>query len=70
MTELEIRLSDLTFKDEDGNNIPTDFLERMIEIAIDESDFINKVTYGCTNEKKSLDEVTENNLHTFYRKSK
>ena len=70
MKRLEIKLSDSTFKDEDGNNTPTDFLNEMLDIAIDESDFIKKVTYGCTNENYSLDEVTENNLHTFYRKSK
>lgn len=60
----------LTFYDEDGNNISTDFLNEMLDLAIDESDFIKKVTYGCTNENYKLDEVTENNLHTFYRKSK
>lgn len=60
----------LTFYDEDGNNISTDFLNEMLDLAIDESDFIKKVTYGCTNENYRLDKVTKNNLHTFYRKSK
>lgn len=67
MTELENRLSELTFKDEDGNNIPMDFLEDMLEIAIDEIDFVNKVTYGCTNENSRLDIHTDHNLHIYYR---
>ena len=60
----------LTFKDEFGNNIPTDFLEDMLKIAIDERDFIKKVTYGCTEDNYSLDELTENNLHIYYNKLK
>ena len=57
----------LNFFDEDGNNISMDFLNEMLDIAIDESDFIKKVTYGYTNENNRLDEVTENNLHIFYK---
>ncbi len=64
-TEKDIK--NLTFYDEDSNTIPMDFLNEMLYLAIDESDFVKKVTYGYTNENNRLDEVTENNLHAFYK---
>lgn len=59
--------SDYDMLDEDGNDIEIEFLLEMKEISMDESDFLNKVRYGCTNEQSRLDIHTEQNLISWFK---
>ena len=60
ITEYEGEYSETTILDN------LDFLINMFEISNSEYDFIQKVTYGITDETSTLDKVSKDNLSTFF----
>ena len=59
----------MKFYDEYQNEIPVSYLEEIKAISPSEQDFVNKVTYGCTDEKSELDSGTVENLKTWYNEN-
>ncbi len=58
------------FRDEDNNPIPIDYLLPILGHSISKMDFINKVVYGCTNEKPNLDAESLDHLAIWYDNNK